>query len=63
MLLPSLISAPSSQNCENLHHYLEHDHGGDMMEETYKSMKLSWVEWLGASEQPKSTKLAHDVLP
>ena len=33
------------------------------MEETYKSMKLSWVERLGASEQPKSTKLAHDVLP
>ena len=25
-------------------------------------MKLSWVEWLGARQQPKSSKLAHDVL-
>ena len=35
----------------------------DVMIKTYKSMKLSWAEWLGARQQPKSSKLAHDVLP
>ena len=37
-------------------------HHDDVMTKTYKSMKLSWVEWLGARQQPKSSKLAHDVL-
>ena len=34
----------------------------DVMIKTYKSMKLSRVEWLSSCEQTKSSKLAHDVL-
>ena len=48
---------------ESYHRHHNIDRDDDLvMVKTYKSMKLSWVEWLGARQQPKSSKLAHDVL-
>ena len=49
---------------ESYHRHHNIDRDDDLvMDKTYKSMKLSWIEWLSACEQPKSSKFAHDVLP